>query len=316
VSLYNLKDDVESDVQTILSKEFSIEVTKTGSVPHSTDGGITFPNLDTKTQKCKMIETAVLYIDIRRSTELNLEHRADTVAKLYSAFVRSMTQCATFYGGHVRGIIGDRVMVIFNPSSAFTDSVNTAILMNSVAQHVINKHFTKNEVSCGIGLDYGRMLVTKTGIRRHGEEKHNYRSLVWLGRPANVASKLTDLANKTSFNTVPTVREGFYYPNIDQWAWIEVETDTFHGHLKPTYRDNHLVHADPHFMAFHGTWKSTSSQTPPILMTEAVFKGFKSANPDTLSIQKGWWTPKSVSVPGYAGKVYGGDVIKEIFDPD
>ena len=40
------------------------------------------------------------------------------------------------------------------------------------------------------------MLATKTGLRRHGSAQQSYRSLVWLGRPANVASKLTDQANK------------------------------------------------------------------------------------------------------------------------
>jgi hypothetical protein len=50
------------------------------------------------------------------------------------------------------------------------------------------------------------MLATKTGIRRHGEQQGNYRNLVWLGRPANVASKLTDLANKPG--------EGFNVPMV------------------------------------------------------------------------------------------------------
>jgi class 3 adenylate cyclase len=41
------------------------------------------------TQGTKLIDTCVLYIDIRRSTDLNLSHKPVTVAKLYSAFVRS-----------------------------------------------------------------------------------------------------------------------------------------------------------------------------------------------------------------------------------
>jgi len=106
----------------------------------------------------------------------------------------------------VRGIIGDRVMVLFDPSTACTDAVNTATLMNSVCQDELNKHFNQDDVTCGIGIDYGRMLATKTGVRRHGYERPNYRSLVWLGRPANVASKLTDLANKTTHHSRDIVR--------------------------------------------------------------------------------------------------------------
>ncbi|MGC5798257.1 adenylate/guanylate cyclase domain-containing protein [Sphingomonas sp. NFX23] len=55
-----------------------------------------------------------MYIDIRRSTELSITHKPQAVAKLYSTFVRAMTKCARHFGGHVRGIIGDRVLVIFD----------------------------------------------------------------------------------------------------------------------------------------------------------------------------------------------------------
>lgn len=110
--------------------------------------------------------------------------------------MRAATRCATYYGGEVRGIIGDRVMVIFETDKCFTKSVDTAILMNSVCKRVLNKHFKHGEVTFGIGIDFGRMLATKTGIRRHGSAQQSYRNLVWLGRPANIASKLTDAANK------------------------------------------------------------------------------------------------------------------------
>src|ERR1019366_6964287 len=96
----------------------------------------------------------------------------------------------------VRGIIGDRVLMLFDAANCFTNVIDTAILINSVCQYVLNKHFTHNEITFGIGIDYGNMLATKTGIRRHGSAQQSYRSLVWLGRPANIASKLTDHANK------------------------------------------------------------------------------------------------------------------------
>jgi len=58
------------------------------------------------------------------------------------------------------------------------------------------------------------MLATKTGIRRHGDEQGNYRNLAWLGRPANVASKLTDAANKPAeYNSVPRVSVAYENPS-------------------------------------------------------------------------------------------------------
>src|SRR5216683_6201750 len=212
MSVADVRDETADEISAILASDFAIDVTKTMAVPHSNDGAITFPNLDARVQRCKVIETAVLYVDIRRSTDLNLRHRPQTVAKLYSAFVRAMTRCAAEYRGHVRGIIGDRLMVLFNPSNAFADAIDTAILMNSMCKHILNNKFKHNEISCGIGIDYGRMLVTKTGIRRNGAETHNYKSLVWLGRPANIASKLTDQANKKTTYTRDIIREGANAP--------------------------------------------------------------------------------------------------------
>ena len=74
------RDELSAEVRDILSNEFSIEVTSTNTVPHSGDGAITYPNTDAMRQGTKLLETCVLYIDIRRSTELNFTHRQATVA--------------------------------------------------------------------------------------------------------------------------------------------------------------------------------------------------------------------------------------------
>src|SRR3546814_17069669 len=81
----DLRDELAGEVETILSDAFTICTTNTAVAPHSDDVAITSPNLDAKTQSCKLIDTCVLYIDIRRSTELSIQHRPKTVAKLYSA---------------------------------------------------------------------------------------------------------------------------------------------------------------------------------------------------------------------------------------
>ncbi|MCG6537776.1 MAG: hypothetical protein L7F78_24435, partial [Syntrophales bacterium LBB04] len=124
----NLKEfceDVNDEVSTVLSADFTISVTDTKTVPHSTDSAITFPNLDEKYQGTKLIETTVLYVDMRRSTALSLKHRRSTVARLYSAFVRAMTRCAGIFGGEVRGIIGDRVMILFDSPNCFANAIDT-----------------------------------------------------------------------------------------------------------------------------------------------------------------------------------------------
>jgi adenylate cyclase len=349
--LDHLRSELSDEVSSILDSEFSITITETASVPHSGDATITFPNLDAATQGAKLIKTCVLYIDMRRSTDLNFSHRPHTVAKLYSAFVRAMTRTARYYGGHVRGIIGDRVMVLFDANRCFENAVNCAIAMNTISEHIINKHFKANEVKFGIGVDYGKMLATKTGIRRHGEEQGNYRNLVWLGRPANVASKLTDVANKPGeYVTVPRVSVGFQGQGpfggglsgalplsmggilglgagaLSPFAasslasasggntertWKTESLESFISQLDVRYLPTHLVHKHPDFSAFYMSDETlkTREATPPILMTSAVWQGFRKAKPNDVIVQKPLFKNVDVKVPGYNGSVYGGNVI-------
>lgn len=314
-NLSELRVELSEEVGTILANDFAVTATTTKTVPHSNDGAITFPNLDAKTQACKLIDTCVLYIDIRRSTELSITHKPQTVAKLYSAFVRAMTKCARHFGGHVRGIIGDRVMVIFDCDDCFRKAVDCAILMNSTAQHVINRHFTRNDVQCGIGIDRGKMLVTKTGFRRRGVEQHNYKNLVWLGRPANVASKLTDIANKPSDGlSCEKVRVAYQTPFSHEWSWFNVWPSDFAKSVSHTLLGG-MTHSNPNYRGHFITQEfiETRAATPPILMTEPVYRGLKASHPNVDYVQNGWFNKVVVEVTGYSADVYGGDVIFTAF---
>jgi adenylate cyclase len=348
MSLTDLRNELSDEVSSILDSGFSISITETTSVPHSGDAAITFPNLDADTQGAKLIKTCVLYIDMRRSTDLNFEHRAPTVAKLYSAFVRAMTRTARHYGGHVRGIIGDRVMVLFDANRCFENAVYCAVAMNTVSKHIINKHFKANEVKFGIGIDYGKMLATKTGIRRHGQEQANYRNLVWLGRPANVASKLTDVANKLAeYVTVPRVRVGYQVqttfgglfsspmglggalelgsgaltPFVTSgqassggtfdWKWETETLESFVSQLDVEYVPSRIVHKRSDFASFFVSSETVTirENTPPILITSEVWRGFKKAKPVDVIVQNSMFKKVEVQVPGYADSVFGGNAV-------
>lgn len=317
MTMKDLRDEIVEEVSTILAADFQIDVTGTKTVPHSGDPAITFPNLDAKRQGAKLIETCVLYIDIRRSTELNITHKPKTVAKLYSAFVRAMTRCARYHKGHVRGIIGDRVMVIFDTTDAYVNAVECAIAMNTVSQHVINLHFKRGEVECGIGIDAGNMLATKTGVRRRGVDQAAYRNLVWLGRPANVASKLTDLANKPEESVpIPIVSAHFKSPLgifaglSGEGTWRDFYPSDFVRQLSSELLGNRIQHSDPNFQMMSVSERRivTRAATKPIMMTETVWNGYKAAAPAAKSVVNGWFSEVPIKVPGYTGKVYAGDV--------
>lgn len=64
----------------------------------------------------------------------------------------------------------------------------------------MNKHLKNNvnnkTIACGIGIDYGRVLVSKVGMYgvEENEQKENETDCVWVGKTTNYASKYSDLA--------------------------------------------------------------------------------------------------------------------------
>ena len=306
-------DTIDEEVSIIHDSYFEIEVTETNYVPGDSDSNLTFENFDSKRKKVKTIETCVLFVDIRKSTKLNLQHYPQTMAKLYSSFIRGMIKAAEHFDGKIRNIVGDRVMVVFDSYNCFTNAVNTAILMNTISQKVINKRFKYNSFTCGIGIDYGKMMVTKCGTIKYGNENSNYKSLVWLGKPANIASKLTDSANKESTSYGKEgLAVGLHYPLTDKWSWIFNTVEEFVKNVEITYSPV-LKYKDEYFKScFASSERYTNyDSTPPILITESVYNGFKGANPDIDSIKNKWWKKQTRNITGYSGIYYGGDITYE-----
>ena len=178
------------------------------NVPSLSDCDLTYESGDAKKGKC--IETCVLFVDIRNSVELTRKHNSETMGRIYTAFTKGVLNAAREYNGYVRNIIGDRVMVVFPVSNCFVNAVNCAITINHISQ-MINEVFTSVDFHCGIGIDYGEMRVIKVGIERRGNEKAENEGLVWVGKPANLASRLTDFAGKTVEDEFYNVTGDFYH---------------------------------------------------------------------------------------------------------
>jgi hypothetical protein len=169
-----------------------------------------------------------------------------------------------------------------------------------------------------------------------------------LGRPANVASKLTDAANKSAeYVTVPAVQVAYenriqssfgalslgllggalspYMPQTqpgplsglqqalggNEWTWVTETLPAFVSQLEVQYVPARIEHKRPDFASFYVTTDSlqTREATPPILLTAAVWSGFKKAKPTSSIVQQALFKRVSISVPGYSGEVFGGQAI-------
>ena len=141
----------------------------------------------------KAVETAILYADVRGSTALHTQQEQTTTARMIKALLGELAQAARHFYAQIRGFAGDRIMVIVEQSDAPTKAVDVAVSMLDIVRRVLNPQLAARQlpaVSIGIGCDYGLMLAIKVGMQRTPENS----DLIWVGGPANIASKLTDVA--------------------------------------------------------------------------------------------------------------------------
>lgn len=160
--------------------------------------------------KAYALHASILFIDIRRSTQLTEASHAKSMVKVYRAFMRMAVSCVRANGGVTRQFLGDRIMGVFLDSlddngdvliSSVDKAVEAARAMQTCIDYALNKHL-KNHVggktiSCGIGIDYGKVLLTKVGMYgvEKDDSKENETDCVWVGSCTNRASKYSDLAD-------------------------------------------------------------------------------------------------------------------------
>lgn len=160
--------------------------------------------------KAYSLYASILFIDIRKSTQLVEESQARSMVKVYRAFMRMAVSCVRSNGGVTRQFLGDRIMGVFLDSkddngnlieSSTDKAVRSAQAMQTSIDFALNKHLKNNvggkTISCGIGIDYGKVLLTKVGMYgvEKDDSKENETDCVWVGNCTNRASKYSDLAD-------------------------------------------------------------------------------------------------------------------------
>ena len=302
-------DVVSQEVNDIFSTDF--EFPHTTNVPNVDDGSLTYENGITK--RGKEITTCVLFVDIRNSVELNQQVYTKTMGRIYTAFTKSVLRAAAHCGGYVRNIIGDRVMVVFPEKDCFKNAVDCAITINHLAQYVINPHANGHDFSCGIGVDYGKMRCIKVGVEKHGTENSDNKNLVWIGEPANFASRLCDVANKeVEVNmyiieeTEPVFRKGGYLVTPNPFGGLETGRRTTRELTEQEFLARMSSHA---FKSVLDVKKRIIREKhKPILLSDAVFLGFKKDCPHYNSIKEDRWELDKQPIRDISFKVYGANL--------
>lgn len=331
MSLSKIIDEIDADVQDVLATNFVYSTTK--EVPNRDDSGLSYER--GKDKRGKEIETCVLFVDIRNSVALTDKHKHLTMGRVYTAFTKAVLKSARHHGGHTRNIIGDRVMIVFPVENCFKSAVDCAVSINHIASKIINARFNV-DFKCGIGIAYGKLRVIKVGIQRNGTENGENKGLVWVGKPANYASRITDMANKT-------IQEEFIEVNHNPINPLAIKLPLFGGYaaftypfnLEKTYALNQPFYLKKEETKFYSKEEFVDQLSnfekgeiaylggkliefkkvvknvkfPAILITESVLNGLKREHPDDSTIIKGFWKPQPKKFKNLTENVFGADLI-------
>lgn len=313
MSMNNVEDllnQVSADVDDILQKDFTfVHVT---DVPQVDDANLTYES--GKDKLGEEINTCVLFVDIRNSVALNNESKTKTMGRIYTAFTKSVISAADKCGGQVRNIIGDRVMVVFPEADCYQNAVECAISINHIAQKIINQKLQGHDFKCGIGIDYGKIRCIKVGKIKKGAANQDYKNLVWIGRPANMASRLCDNANKEvqmfkveyrklmpvmGLLAPQSILSGkFEFREVTEYMTAEQLTELI---SKIGLSNIHLIIKE-----------GMPEKRKPILVSKDVYDGYKKACPEADSIKNHWWHEDNKYIRNVDFKVYGADITWKV----
>lgn len=326
MSVKSIIAEIESDVADVLATQFSY--TQTQNVPNANDPALSYER--GKLKSGKTLDTCVLYVDIRNSVAFNDVHQSITMGRLYTAFTKAILKAGRHHGGHTRNIIGDRIMIVFPQARCFTNAIECAITINHIAETILNKRFTTLDFKCGIGIDYGTLKVLKVGIQRNGTEGPENKGLVWAGYPANIASRLTDMANKTvteeyyevlrnpinpaflpyiplaynAFGVVPkpaaNPNEPFYLITTETVEMTEAE---FAKSFVPYDHTQDYFTSGGKMITFKRKTRTTTYR--PILITEAVYNGLVKEGLRLELAKSQDWQEQKQKIRNVDSKVYG-----------
>lgn len=231
-----LLSEIKSEVEGIKGHE--TEFVESSSVPVIDDDGLKFSRQDNRLGKT--IETSVLFVDIRDSVQKNEDHRVSVLAKMYTAFTYGVLRIAKEYNGHVRNIIGDRVMVVFDKENCCDNAVRCAGSILYFCKTAMTGILPNDSFRCGIGIHYGRMNVIKVGLIKQDKENNDYKNMVWIGEPANLASRLTDMAGKKNIPSIMISRDIFkginsslkkHFTSVDKKKFMNIDFDVLGSNL-------------------------------------------------------------------------------------
>jgi class 3 adenylate cyclase len=178
-----LKNDLESIVKKIFAESWSERNGQVVPEPESLGLG----------NDARNIMSTILSADINGSTNLVDNYSAKFAAEVYKTYLACAARIIKDQEGTITSYDGDRVMAVFIGGSKNTNAVRTALKINSAVDNIIQPAMyaqypeTTFSLKHVVGVDTSKLFVSRIGVR-------NDNDLVWVGRAANYAAKLSEMS--------------------------------------------------------------------------------------------------------------------------
>jgi class 3 adenylate cyclase len=138
-----------------------------------------------------LLDGTVLYADLNGSTNLVETEKSEFAAEVYKCFLTCAARIIRAEGGVITAYDGDRIMAVYLGDAKNSDAARTALKINYSVNKIINPAikaqypWTSYAIAHVVGIDTSNLFVARIGVRGDND-------LVWVGRSANYAAKLSD----------------------------------------------------------------------------------------------------------------------------
>ena len=208
-----LGDNLRSEVGKIIQEGWNTQDRR--GVPKLTDLELS--------NDAATLEGTVLYADLDDSTRLVDTEDPEFPAYVYKYFLTCAARIIRSESGTITAYDGDRIMAVYTGGDKDDRAARTALKINFAVREIVNpvirdEYPTSNySVKHVVGIDTSELFVARTGVRGFNE-------LVWVGRAANHAAKLSARSGAPSQITAEVherLSEGVTYGQDRRRIWTQ-----------------------------------------------------------------------------------------------
>ena len=139
-------------------------------------------------------DVTAVFADLNGSTRLSAAQNPLEPTSALNHFARAMEIALDRFEARYVAVQGDAVFGLFSGKGSMFRAAACAITMRTLVEDVVAPQLhhdaaTNWNLTAGIGIDRGTVLVRRLGINATGQNE------VWTDQPVNVAAKLSSLAD-------------------------------------------------------------------------------------------------------------------------